>query len=109
MIKRDQVGECLANIYRSEIPIRLEWVYDGGFTWSLIKQGRDQWPRVWNDDSLGGDSCSMQTDTAARLADQGQFLRKDWLERGSAETIEAAMTELLEAIKKHHPNFNTIN
>ena len=104
-IKQESVGEVLAAIYASEIPIRLEWIWDGGFTWSLIGGGdRECYPRVWNDDSLDGAETSMQSDVGARAADAGQFLRKDWLARGSEETIQAAVARLGDAILEHLPS-----
>lgn len=103
-LKQESVGEVLAAIYDSEIPIRLEWVWDGGFTWALIGGGdRECYPRVWNDDSLDGAETSMQSDAGARAADAGQFLRKDWLAGGSEETITVAVARLGDAILEHLP------
>lgn len=102
-IKQESVGEVLAAIYDSEIPIRLEWVWDGGFTWALITGSAEYYPRVWNDDSLDGATTAMQSDVGARAADAGQFLRKDWLARGSEETVQAAVARLGDAILKHLP------
>lgn len=103
-IKQESVGEVLAAIYDSEIPIRLEWVWDGGFTWSLINDcDSERYPRVWNDDTLDGAETSMQNDVGARAADAGQFLRKDWLARGSEETVQAAVARLGDAILEHKP------
>lgn len=102
-IKQESVGEVLAAIYASEISIRLEWVWDGGFTWALIGSSSEYFPRVWNDDSLDESTTIMQSDEGARAADAGQFLRKDWLARGSEDTVQAAVTRLGDAILEHMP------
>lgn len=98
------VGEVLAAIYRSEINIRLEWVWDGGFTWVLVKSTPERYPRVWNDDTLDGAETLIQSDAGARAADAGQFLHADWWARGSEPTIEAAVTCLADAVTEHYPD-----
>lgn len=103
-IKPESVGAVLTAIYDSEIPIRLEWVWDGGFTWALIGGTRDCFPRVWNDDMLDGGGTIMQSDAGARAADAGQYLQKDWLARGSEETVQAAVARLSDAIVEHLPS-----
>lgn len=103
-IKQESVGEVLAAIYASEIPIRLEWVWDGGFTWVLVGGDTTHYPRVWNDDALDGWETIIQSDEGARASDAGQFLQRDWLDRGSEHTVQDAVARLADAILEHLPS-----
>lgn len=105
-VSRQDVGEVLSRIYAAEIPIRLEWVFDSGFVWVLVGT-EDRWParvpRLWVDEGLSGDDAatSLHSDTMAGAMDDERLLLPDWRERGSAKTIEDAVSALAEAISRH--------
>ena len=101
-----EVGPALEAIYNAEIPIRLEWAYDSGYTWVLIRDDPGSHPRTWIDDSLSGITQGItQSDAGAKAADKGQFLQVDWMDRGCDIKLEVAIQQLLDAIKTYYPKF----
>lgn len=72
-------------IYESEINCRLEWLWDGGFTWSIADGTK--FPRIIKDNNL--------TDTSKYMV---------WIERGNSSTIDGAFYDMISAIEKHFPN-----
>jgi hypothetical protein len=91
--------EIIESIYDSEIPCRIEWMFDGGFTWS-IQNGN--FPRIWKDDRNGVDIIT-ETDEHF-LQSINPLLEKDWVERGSNYSFTEAIKELSNAICKHFPD-----
>lgn len=81
-------------IYESEINCRLEWRWDGGFVWSIQN---DEWPRIWKDDDIQDDYKRI-----SRM--DGNKLEKDWIDRGSSDTIDGAFYDMINSIEKHFPN-----
>lgn len=88
-------------IYDAEIPCRLEWVFDGGFTWSLI--GGTQYPRVWLDDATDG-AITTVVETVEHMIIRNQPLpEKDWIARGCSYSLHEAVQQLAIAVMMHHP------
>ena len=109
MLPRSRVGDVLQAIYDTEWPIRLEYLWDGGWVWVLV--GRNDttaevtFPRVWTDDQLDG----KQTVLCMSEFIKDQFERipsieKDWVARGNEKTIEDAVFCLATAIADETPD-----
>lgn len=87
-------------IYNSEIPCRIEWLFDEGFTWYLIN---NSYPRLWKDDYLDGKKAIIES-TDNMLLRNNPLLEKDWIDRGANMDIEDCLCGLFDAIIKHYPN-----
>lgn len=106
MTKQD-IGEVLNRIYDSEINVRIEWVWDGGFTWVLVNSALPEPPRNMIDDTMQGnlEPVVFQEELRQDLKPPN-LMKKDWLDRGSADNICDAMTELCLAVVQYFPNSN---
>lgn len=96
-------------IYDTEWPIRLEYVWDGGWTWSLIGHNGlpedRKFPRVWFDDQLAGENTPVCI--SAEAAAQMESLpvqERDWLARGYAKSIEEAASQLADVLSRQAPD-----
>lgn len=89
-------------IYDSEINCRLEWFWDAGFTWS-ISDGT-KFPRIIKDDDLAEISKLTFRSELYSKEMKNPIYEKDWIERGSSETIDGAFYDMISAIEKHYPN-----
>lgn len=87
-------------IYGSEIPFRIESMFDAGYTWSL--QNSD-YPRLWKDDYLEGKEPIVESEENMLLR-SNPLLEKDWITRGQSMDIDDCICELCDAIVKHCPN-----
>lgn len=88
-------------IYSSEIPCRIEWMFDSGFTWS-ITDGQ-KYPRLFIDDD--SDGAKIITESSENmLLRSNPFIEKDWIARGNEEDIEDCLCKLFDAIIIHYPN-----
>lgn len=94
------VNMILEAIYNSEIPCRLEWMFDAGFTWSI--QGKE-YPRLWIDDSTDEKIKIMCESEENVLWRNNPFLKKDWIARGCNYGFNDAVLELAEAVYKNFP------
>jgi len=88
-------------IYGEEIPCRIEWMYDSGFTWSI--QNGD-YPRIWKDNHLTDDVKIIAETPTNVLLKNNPLLEKDWIERGYNYSLTEAIKELSEAICKNFPD-----
>jgi hypothetical protein len=87
-------------IYDSEINCRIEWMWDGGFTWCLLD---GSYPRILKDDDTQGNSEIIKESPKSMLERSNPFLEKDWIARGCKEDIGDALCDLFEAIINHFP------
>ena len=89
-------------IYDSEINIRIEWMWDGGFTWCVL--GRGEFPRIFLDDNLS--ECLKKTVRSKFYSEKmkNPIHKVDWIERGCEDDIEDAILKLIDAIIEHFPN-----
>src|SRR6185503_16199652 len=46
IVPKYRVGEVLEKIHQSGISVRMEWLPDSGFAWSVVKGDGDQQPRI---------------------------------------------------------------
>ena len=96
-------------IYDTEWPIRLEYVWDGGWTWSLIGHNGlpedRKFPRVWFDDQLAAINVPMCiSPEAAAQIESIPTQEQDWLARGSAPSIEEAVSQLASELNSRIPD-----
>ena len=108
-IPRASVGDLLQAIYDTEWPIRLEYVWDGGWVWVLGghngPEEEKRFPRVWFDNQLQGQQRMICLSNLARnQVESIPTQERDWVERGSSKTIEGAVSELAEALSRHMPD-----
>ena len=96
-----KISHVLESIYESEIPCRIEWMYDMGFTWS-IQNG--QYPRVWRDDMMENNKKILCESPESMLERNNPFLEKDWIARGSNYSFCDAVRELAEKVVQLFPN-----
>ena len=89
-------------IYDSEINCRLEWLWDGGFTWS-ISDGT-KFPRIVKDCDLDNSYGRTVSSQSYLNEIKNTLYEKDWIERGNSETIDGAFYDMISAIEKHFPN-----
>jgi hypothetical protein len=87
-------------IYASEIPFRIESMFDDGYTWSLQN---NVYPRLWKDDYIDGKEAIIES-TDNMLLRNNPLLEKDWIARGQNMDIDDCICELCDAIVKHYPN-----
>jgi hypothetical protein len=88
-------------IYESEIPCRIEWMYDHGYNWSLQN---NIYPRIWIDDFINDPTGIICESEESKIRREDAPLEKDWIARGSNKDIEDCICELCDAIVKHYPN-----
>lgn len=89
--------KILQQIYKSEIPIRIESMYDMGYAWSVIDE--TIFPRIFYDFQLEGVTIEN-----VLTRDKIPVFEKDWLAKGVANTFEAAVKDICEAITKYLPD-----
>ncbi|MBK5202167.1 MAG: hypothetical protein JJE45_00395 [Prolixibacteraceae bacterium] len=90
-------------IYESEINCRIEWIWDGGFTWSIQD---NKFPRIWNDDMKEGKKQSIEITASAKFKQEIEkdLSQKDWIARGKEMDLEDALCKMYDAIIFHFPN-----
>lgn len=88
-------------VYDSEINCRLEWNWDGGFTWSI--QDSAMFPRIMHDDNLEGSLKIVTASEEFKEILSNPTLTKDWVARGCREDIDDAFYDMFDAIIKHFP------
>ena len=108
-ITRVLVGDLLQEIYDTEWPIRLEYVWDGGWTWALVGNNgpveERRFPRVWFDNQLQGKQIAICVSESAREQMESIPMQEpDWVARGHCKTIEQACFNLAEALSIYKPN-----
>jgi hypothetical protein len=91
------LSKILQQIYNSEIPVRIEFMYDMGFCWSLIDE--KVFPRVFYDFQIEGVTIEN-----VLTKDKCPVFEKDWLLKGISNTFEGAVKDLCESILKHLPD-----
>ena len=107
-IELSDVGEVLDWIYRTEWPVRLEFIYDGGWTWAIITHNggvRRMLPRLFIDNHMDGSHRAVKMTPQARdsmetIHDQ----QRDWLHRGSARTVNEAVHAMACALHLEIPD-----
>jgi hypothetical protein len=92
-----KVSEILQQIYNSEIPARIEFMFDLGFCWNLIDEKK--FPRIFYDFQLEG-----LTIENSLSQDRVPFFEKDWIEKGVSATFEDAVMALSESVVKYFPD-----
>ena len=90
------ISKILQKIYESEIPVRIEFMYDMGYCWSLIDE--TIFPRVFYDFQLEGVTIEN-----VLTRDKIPVFEKDWLAKGISNSFEQAVKDLCEAIIKYLP------
>lgn len=92
-IELSEVGEVLDRIYKTECPIRLEYVWDGGWVWTVLGvDNKEAWPRVWIDDDIEGNfKISVMNEAVRDRIETIHKQEKDWLYRGQAKPINEAV------------------
>jgi len=98
------VLEILRRLYESEIPVRLEWMFDGGFTWVLPNNyNRDRIPRLMYDNSFGEETLVDFRDKKQQINESFQILQPDWHKRGNNHDLKIALKELADATCEVYP------
>ena len=90
------ISKILQQMYKSEIPIRIESMYDMGYCWSLVDE--TVFPRVFYDFQLEGVTIEN-----VLTRDKIPVFEKDWIARGISNSFEGAVRDLCEAVVKHLP------
>ena len=90
------IPTIIQQIYNSEIPVRLEFMYDMGYCWNLIDEKK--FPRIFYDFKLEGVAIENSLSV-----DKVPIFEKDWLARGISGSLEMAIKDLSEAIVKYLP------
>lgn len=88
-------------IYESEINCRIEWLWDGGFTWSIADGTK--FPRIIKDNNLTETKHKVKSDFYLKET-KNPIYEIDWIERGNSSTIDGAFYDMISAIEKHFPN-----
>jgi hypothetical protein len=90
-------------IYESEINCRLEWRWNGGFTWTIQD---NSFPRIWKDDNLDGKKKCLTITSSDEVKEKMKnfYLEKDWIDRGVSDTVDGAFYDMITSIEKHFPN-----
>jgi hypothetical protein len=100
------ISEVLQRIYQSEIPGRIEWMFDEGFVWVLVGPNGEEHarnlPRLWVDNALAGERTTARSDLAREAVEPSQFIMRDWRARGCERTIDSAVYALADAIVRLH-------
>lgn len=92
--------DVIENIYNSEIPCRIEWMFDSGFTWSIQD---NNYPRIWKDNYLQDNIKIIAESDINILLKNNPLLEVDWIERGFNPSFYGAVIEMANAICKHYP------
>lgn len=106
-ITMENIGAVFYRLYESEINFRFENFWDGGYTWAITgyedhpEPGEIRWTRIEIDNRI--DNFIMWPDHEKEL-DTVHFMKKDWLMRGTAETIQEAVTQLSRAACVTYPD-----
>ena len=95
-----EASMIIESIYESEIPCRIEWMYDLGFTWSV--QNSD-YPRLWKDEQIEGNQKIVCESVENSLLRNNSLLEKDWIARGSNYSFTEAIRELADKICELFP------
>lgn len=95
-----QISLILESIYESEISCRIEWIFDGGFTWS-IQDGK--YPRLWKDDNIDNVNEILCENVENRLLRNNLILEKDWLARGNDYSLANSIQQLAEKVIELFP------
>jgi hypothetical protein len=88
-------------IYESEIPCRIEWMFDHGFTWTIQN---NIYPRIWLDDFIDDPTGIICESEESKIIRENPPLEKDWIARGGTKDIDDCLCQLFDAIIKHFPN-----
>ena len=88
-------------IYNSEINCRIEWAWDGGFTWSIQD---NSFPRIWKDDNLDARLKAISKSKQYSEKIKTPIHEADWIARGNNKDIDKAFSDMFDAIIKHFPN-----
>lgn len=91
------ISKIIQQIYKSEIPVRIEFMYDMGFCWSLLDE--TIFPRVFYDFKLEGVAKEN-----ILSKDQVPVFEKDWIDKGVSQSFEDAVKNLCESIIKYLPD-----
>ena len=94
--------KLLNYVYDSEINCRIEWFWDGGFTWYLIDGTK--FPRILMDGDLEELSKNTVRSNLYSEKMKNPIYEKDWIAMGNCMDIEDALCEMFDAIIKHLPN-----
>lgn len=94
-----QASMIIESIYESEIPCRIEWVYDGGFVWSIQN---DEYPRLWKDEQI--DQKILCETPENMLLRNNPFLEKDWTARGGSYSFLDTIMELADKVVELYPH-----
>jgi hypothetical protein len=90
------ISKIIQQIYKSEIPVRIEFMYDMGFCWSLIDE--KIFPRIFYDFKLEGVAIEN-----ILTKDKVPVFEKDWIAKGVSQSFDDAIKKLCEAIVEHLP------
>jgi hypothetical protein len=119
------VGKILNEINKAEIPFRFENLVAIGFRWAVVghdapEPGQMNLYRAEIDDGIQGTlqyldkvpdklrffgfkQDNFSVENANEQLKSLHLMQKDWLERGEADDIITAITELSDAVCKHYP------
>ena len=97
----NKIIEIIESIYDSEIPCRMEWLFDGGYVWSI--QNND-YPRLFQDNSFEDNIKIVAENIDNILLRNNPILGKDWIERGCNYSFPEAVKELASVACKHFPD-----
>lgn len=93
------ISKIIQQIYKSEIPVRIEFMYDMGFCWSLIDE--TIFPRIFYDFKLEGVAKEN-----ILTKDKVPVSEKDWIAKGVTQSFDDAIKKLSEAIIEYLPESN---
>jgi hypothetical protein len=124
-IKISDIGDILNEINKNEIPFRFENLVAIGYRWVVVghdapEPGEMRLYRAEIDDGiqgtleyldkmpdklrfLGVKEDDLSIHNAQEQLKSLHIMEKDWLERGEADDIITAVTELSEAVCRHYP------
>lgn len=90
------VSKILQQLYVNEIPVRIEFMYDMGFCWSLVDE--TIFPRIFYDFQLEGVTIEN-----VLTKDRVPVFEKDWIDKGIADSFEGAVKDLCESVVRNLP------
>jgi hypothetical protein len=99
-----QSSMVIESIYKSEIPCRIEWMFDSGFIWSI--QNSQLYPRLFIDNSIGDEKENIKilSETPENMfLRNNPFIEKDWIARGNNYSFLQAVNELAEKVCELYP------
>ena len=100
-MKYSDVALIIEKIYESEIPCRIEWMFDMGFVWSIIDG--QKYPRLFIDDDLDGRREIITESPENMLLRNDPFIEKDWIYRDSDQSLKTAVMNLAYKICELYP------